>query len=105
MVILLILSALTLAFIVYAAEADGTVYIRADGSIDPPTTPIITIDYVTYSLTGNVYGSVVLERDSIVIDGSGYAIEGNGTGIGITLSSRTNVTIRNVKVKHFDCAE
>jgi len=103
MVILLILSALTLAFIVYAAEADGTVYIRADGSIDPPTTPIITIDNVTYFLTGNVYGSVVLERDSIVIDGSGYAIEGNGTGIGITLSSRTNVTIRNVKVKHFDC--
>ena len=32
----------------------GTVYIRADGSIDPPDAPIITYDNVTYTLTDNI---------------------------------------------------
>jgi hypothetical protein len=34
-------------FKVQGVEAYGTIYIRADGSIDPPTAPISTIDNVT----------------------------------------------------------
>jgi hypothetical protein len=32
------------------AEASGSVFIRADGSIDPPTEPISTTDNMTYTL-------------------------------------------------------
>jgi len=45
-------------------EASGTIYIGADGSINPPTTPLQQIGDI-YRLTGNVNGSIVVERDSI----------------------------------------
>jgi parallel beta-helix repeat protein len=86
-------------------EWTGTVYIRADGSIDPPDAPIITYDFVTYTLTGNLTSSadgMVIERDNIVLDGAKYTIEGTGIYYnGINLSSKTNVTIQNVNIKQF----
>jgi len=39
MLTLILVSMLTLAFNVQPVEASGTIYIRADGSIDPPTAP------------------------------------------------------------------
>jgi len=57
----------------------GTVYIRADGSIDPPDAPIITYDNVTYTLTDNIASSdcgIIILRDGIVIDGAGFSVEG-----------------------------
>jgi parallel beta-helix repeat protein len=74
------------------------VYIRPNGSIDPPTAPISTVDNVTYTLTGNISASIVVERDSIVVDGAGYSVQGGG-GTGIYLYERNNVTIKNVEVK------
>jgi len=41
-------------------NADGTIYIRADGSIDPPTAPIKRAENI-YTLTSNIYGSIVVE--------------------------------------------
>ena len=38
--LLLSISMLTLAFDIQPVKASGTIYIRADGSIDPPTAPI-----------------------------------------------------------------
>jgi len=84
----------------------GTVYIRADGSIDPPDAAISTFDDVTYTLTGNIasdaHGIVVL-RDNIVVDGSGFSIEGTGLEYysGIYFSEIGNVTIRNTNIKNF----
>jgi len=40
MLILLIMSMLTLAFNIQPVKASGTIYIRADGSTDPPTAPV-----------------------------------------------------------------
>lgn len=82
-------------------EASGTIYIRADGSIDPPTANITTIGNVTYTFAGNIYDEIVVERDNIVVDGAGYTLQGTGTGTGIYLLERNNVTITNVKVKAF----
>ena len=59
----------------------GTIYIRADGSIDPPDAPIITYDNVTYTLTDNITSSadgIVVERDNIILDGGGYTVQGVG---------------------------
>jgi len=79
----------------------GTIYIRADGSVDPPDAPLSTVDNVTYTFTGNIGDSLVVERDNIVVDGVGYILQGPGSGNGIDLSSRSNVTSKNTNIKDF----
>ena len=84
----------------------GTVYIRADGSIDPPDAPIVTYDNIIYTLTDNITSfadGIVVERDNIIIDGAGYTVQGTGTGTGIDLSSRINVTLKNINLEKFGC--
>lgn len=55
----------------------NTTYIRADGSIEPPTN-LIQRDGDTYSLLDDIFGSLVVERDNVVIDGRGFTIRGYG---------------------------
>jgi len=84
----------------------GTIYIRADGSIDPPTAPIFTTDNVTYTLTDNINSDadgIVVERSNIVVDGADFRLQGAGAGIGFTLNAN-NVTIRNTVIAGFDVA-
>lgn len=86
-------------------EASGTIYIRANGSIDPPTAPIQRHDSV-YTLTGSITSDadgIVVERDNIVVDGSGFAIEGTGalSSNGIYLFGRSDVTIQNTNINNF----
>jgi parallel beta-helix repeat protein len=87
---------------VQKVEASGTIYIRADGSIDPPGAPISTVYNVTYTFTDNIFDEIVVERDNIVVDGAGYTVEGSGIRTGISLTGRSNVTIKNVEIKAFD---
>jgi parallel beta-helix repeat protein len=81
--------------------AGGTVFIRADGSIDPPTTPISTADGSIYALTADIYDPLVVERDGIVIDGDGRTLRGAGGGTGISLSGRARITIKNILIRGF----
>jgi parallel beta-helix repeat protein len=98
---MLLMSMLTLAFNIQPVKASETVYIRADGSIDPPTANIATFDNVTYTLTSNINDSIVVERDNIVVDGAGYTVAGSGSGNGTTLTDRRNVTVRNMTIRNF----
>jgi len=103
--VLLLTGMLALAFSVKPVRASGTIYIRADGSIDPPDSPITTLDNMTYTLIGNITSSidgVVVERDNIVVDGAGYTIQGTDGEAGIYLSCRSNVTIENISIRGFD---
>lgn len=102
-VALLVSSLFAFVLIVKPARADvGTIYIRADGSIDPPTAPISTFDNITYTLTGDIVNdSIVVERDYIVVDGAGYTIQGPGYLRGLDLSGRINVTARNMNIEGF----
>ena len=97
----LLVSTFSMLLMVQKVEASGTIYIRADGSIDPPTATISTVDNVTYTFTGNIYDSIVVERDNIVIDGAGYNLYGTGAyeSKGISLSGRENVTVRNTQIQ------
>jgi hypothetical protein len=61
-VALLLIVCLASAFDTQPLEASGTIYIRADGSIDPQSAPISTSDNITYAFTGNINGSVVVQR-------------------------------------------
>jgi parallel beta-helix repeat protein len=85
------------------ANGGGTIYIRADGGIDPQTAPISSPDNVTYTFTGNAYQPIVIERDNIVLDGANYVVQGTGftDSIGLDISERINVTIRTLKVEAF----
>jgi len=104
---LFLVGTLTFTFNIQLGKAwTGTVYIRADGSIDPSDAPIITYDNVTYTLTDNITSSgdgIVVERDNIVVDGAGYTVQGTmeWSSSGIDLSYRSNVTIKNVGIKRF----
>jgi parallel beta-helix repeat protein len=92
------------AFKVQRVEASGTIYIRADGSIDPPTAPIYTADNVTYTLTDNITSDsdgIVVERSNITLDGNQYVLQGSGTGNGITLFAIEKVTVRNIQITAF----
>ena len=104
MVLMLLLTGiLALAFNIKPVTASGTIYIRADGSIDPPTAPISSVDNVTYTFTNNINDSIVVERNNIVVDGAGYIVQGTGASDskGISLSGRSNVTIKNTNTRNF----
>jgi len=95
-----LIGTLGFSFEVQRVEASGTIYIRADGSIDPSTALISTVDNVTYILTGNITSEadgIVIERDNTVLDGAGYTLQ--RTDKGISLSGRSNVTIKNTNIK------
>jgi len=106
---------LTLAFNILPVRSDWTwtetIYIRADGNVEPDTAPILTVDNITYTLTDNIVGDVpeyssaiVVERDNIVVDGAGYTIEGirASDSNGVNLTGRSNVTIKNTGIKAFN---
>ena len=103
MLTLLLIGMLSLAFNIQTVDASGTIYIRSDGSVDPDTAPILSVDNVTYTFTGNINDSIVVERDNIVVDGAGYTLQGTGASgsKGISLSDRRNVTIQNTNIKNF----
>jgi len=92
---LLLTSVATLAFNIQPAKASGTIYIRADGSVEG-TDKIVTADNATYTFIGNINDSIVVERNNIILDGAGYTVQ--SSGIGIDLPGRSNVTIKNTNI-------
>ena len=80
---------------VQIAQASGTIFIKSDGTIDPPSAPIQQ-DGTTYSFTDDIVNqSIVIQMGGIVLDGVGHKIEGAGSGIGITIQASL-VEIRNL---------
>ncbi len=65
------------------------------------------MDNATYTLTDNIVGfgpSIVVERDNIVVDGSGFLVDGINECLypAIDLSGRRNVSVRNMRIHHFE---
>lgn len=108
--VLILINMFALLFKIEPASAEwtGTVYIRADGNIDPPGAPIVTFDKKVYTLIGNIVSpsdGIIIEKDDIVLDGAYYTIEGSNTYpstfTGVIVSGRSNVTIKNMNIKRF----
>lgn len=72
---LLLASTISLMFNTRIVLAGDTIYIRAEGSIDPPTAPINRVGNV-YTFTANIYESIVIEKDNITVNGNGYTLQG-----------------------------
>jgi len=100
MLTLLLTGLLMMAFHIQPVRASGTIYIRADGSIDPPTAPIQRNEDI-YIFTDNVNDEVEVERSNIMIDGNGYILQGRRSGSGFRLSNVSNVIIKNTNIKGF----
>jgi len=83
-----------------------TVYIRADGSVDPANAPVHRNGDI-YTLNGDITSDaegVVIERDNIILDGASHTVQGIETANqydGICLFGRNNVTVKNLKIKGF----
>jgi parallel beta-helix repeat protein len=87
-----------------------TIYLRADGSIDPSDAPV-DVHGTTYTLTGDIQCPssgycIYIERSGILLDGYGYTIEGLNPrdessvfGNGIYLGQVSNVEIRNIVIE------
>jgi len=101
LVMIFFVGMLTLASYVPQVKANGTIYIRANGSVDPSTAPISSIDNITYTFTGNINDSIIVQRSNITIDGNGYTLQGTGSGTGLLLSDIYNITVKNTNVKNF----
>lgn len=102
MLMTLLLSLLIIAFCIEPVKASVKVYVRANGSIEPPAASLSTVDNVTYTLTASVSGSLVIQRNNIVLDGAGYSVQGGGSGNGVDLSHTVNVTVKNMTIDDFD---
>jgi parallel beta-helix repeat protein len=88
-----------------AKASSGTIYIGADGSIDPPTA-LIQRDGDLYTLIGNITSDsdgIVIQRNNMTLDGAGYTIQGSmSSNEGVELAGRTNITIRKTNIRNFD---
>jgi len=102
MLTLLLIGVLILASDIQPVKASGTIYIRSDGSVDPDSAPIWSIDNVTYNFADNINDEIVVQRSNIIIDGNGYTLQGPGSGCGFGLGSTSNVTIKRTKITGFE---
>ncbi len=82
------------------------IYIRSDGSIEPPSASVERLGD-TYVLLGSPVDAIEVQRDNVVIDGNGFALTKPSmdtddlmTPIGwlpsLSLSGRSNVTVKNI---------
>jgi parallel beta-helix repeat protein len=126
--LLTLLLALSAFSTVHSETAPHTIFIQPDGSISPENVPIRR-DGNTYTFTGNIYATILIQKGNIIIDGAGYTLQGayNGTqkdadvftiglgpdqtsnrtlpwtvGIDETSGSIEGLTIKNLNIKYFD---
>lgn len=80
-------------------EAPSGYRIYSDGTTDIPN---IHQNGNVYTFTANVVGTIVIERNDIVLDGAGYSLEGKSASVGVWLQDRSGVTIKSLNIRNFD---
>jgi parallel beta-helix repeat protein len=102
MIVTLMLISVALAFGILpsvAPEDDYAIYIRADGSISPPTAPIQRIGDV-YTFTEDIeFLSIVVERNNTIVDGNDHTLYGIAPDRGLYLHRTSNVTVRKWEIE------
>lgn len=104
MLTLVLIGVLFSPFIIQRVGASGTIYIRPDGSVDPPTALIQRVGDV-YTFMGNIYDAIVVQRSNVIIDGAGYTLQGDALSpgtIGFRLDGIDGVTIKRTNIRLWD---
>jgi hypothetical protein len=110
--LLFVLLVLTGFFATYTSNVKAqtiNIYISSDGSV--VGTNNIQRNGDLYVLTGNISGSIAIQKSNITIDGAGFTLEGHG-GTGIDLTNNLtqypstneirNVTVKNLRIMNFN---
>ena len=98
MALLLSTMAGTLFFNTSSAQSSEAITIKASGNVEG--TDKIQRDGDVYMFTSDISGSIVVERDNIVLDGAGNVLQPNiDLGVGVDIRDRNNVTVKNLTVK------
>jgi parallel beta-helix repeat protein len=86
-----------------ASVYTGDIYIRADGSVDPPTAPILRHDDVIYTVVSNINGSIVVDRSGVTLDGAGCTLRGTKeyASTGVLSYDVSDVKIQNMNIDGF----
>ena len=80
--------------LVFIQPQPGTKFIPTDttiGTWDPITR--------TYTLTTDVYETIQIDEDNLILDGAGHHLTGTDTGWGVYIRYRTGVTVKNLNVQ------
>lgn len=81
-------------------QSSGTIYIRSDGSVEG--TDKIQQSGEVYTFTANINGSIVVERDNIVIEGAEFTLQPQASDhVGINIRNRNGVEVRNLGITGF----
>ena len=81
----------------FVARAEAsTKFIPSDNSIGT-WDPVARV----YTLFTDVYETIQVEANDLIVDGAGYSVIGEGTSSGVYLYGRTAVTVRNLNVEGF----
>ena len=84
-----------------AVQGSGAIYIHADGTISPSGVNLTTSDLTTYTFTGDVNDTIVIQRSNIVLEGEGYTLTAahSISDQAIYVYQQSNVTIRNLRIE------
>jgi len=75
--------------------------IKPDGSVEPNTN-LLEGNGNTYIFNDDIFGTIWVQTNNIVIDGAGHTLQANGdTLVGINIEGRSNVTVRNIVIQGF----
>jgi parallel beta-helix repeat protein len=108
--LLLVFSVLVTVSQIAPVKAESKIYIRSDGSVEG--TDKILREGDIYTFTDDILDSdgIVVERDNVVVDGSGFTLQGPSVaeegeperGRGIDLHFQYDITIKNLQIRDFD---
>jgi parallel beta-helix repeat protein len=102
--VVLFLTSLVILPPINSQSQTSKIIISADGSIIG--TNKIHKNGNIYTLTENLNGSIIIERDNIVLDGANFTLQGSGNltenQTAISLTKRTNDAIENFNIMGFN---
>jgi parallel beta-helix repeat protein len=100
---LLLANVIACAINIRLVKALTTIYINSSGDIVPSAVPIVSLDNITYTFTGNLTNyNLVVERESVIVDGANHSIQGTYGGAGVDIFKVPGVTVANLTIKNFD---
>ena len=96
-----LLSLVLISFFQNIVKAEGTIYIKSDGSVEG--TDLLQRNNNTYTFLNDISGNIVVSKDFITLDGNGFTLKGGGVSpqTGINLSFRKNVTVKNLVIMNY----
>jgi len=103
-IIFALLSSLVVGIQAVEDQSYQTITIKPDGSVEG--TNKIQCDGDMYTFTTDIIGSIVVEKDNIVVDGAGYFLNfgENDDFYAITVDGKSNVTVKNMIITGFGSA-